>query len=263
MAEQIILCGTQRCGSTLIIEDMRNSGALGNPEEWFVPWDVERENVDWALAFAGVKKRGTGKNGVFAIKVMANQLFSVDACLASFLSPRGDSDFPHFVSAFPDAVWVKLVRQDYVAQAISRNMAQQTGVNHATAHKDDEHFAGNLVKGYKSSYNEKTVYRFGALLREVTAITLENLAWDRFFAMQGIKPLVLIYEDVIRDAELSHLDKMAKLLGINDPLVRRERAMVRLANDKNKNWRERFYQDAAKNRYQALKPTQKKNPVSA
>jgi LPS sulfotransferase NodH len=30
---EIILCATQRCGSTMVIEDMRNTGVLGMPEE--------------------------------------------------------------------------------------------------------------------------------------------------------------------------------------------------------------------------------------
>lgn len=254
----IVLCATQRCGSTLILEDMRNSGVLGKPEEWFVPWTPEKADVNWQEALASVQKRATGENGVSAIKVMANQLHKVDECLSTFIKPSDASYFPHFAEAFKEAKWVWLKRNDIVSQAISRVMALQTGINHATGKADDKHFAGNLAKGYNPKYNEGTVYRYGAILRQSTAITLENLAWQKFFESHGITPHVMIYEDVIRDPDMGHLDVFAEMVGLSEKPAHTERKMVKMGNEKNKNWRERFYVDAARNNFLPPNPPAKK-----
>lgn len=254
----IILCATQRCGSTLIVEDMRNTGVLGQPEEWFLPWDPSKEN-DWNKALMGVHKRATGENGVSAVKVMANQLFNIDACLSNTIEPTPSGDFPHFAATFKDAKWVWLRREDIVFQAISRLLAQQTGINHATANAEDEHFAGNLAKGYNTNYNERAEYRYGALLRFATAITIENLAWKRFFSSHGITPLELVYEDVIQDPDIGHLDMLASLIGQTEKPPREPRKMVKLGNKKNENWHNRFFKDAAKNNYMPPNPRARKS----
>lgn len=249
----IVLCATQRCGSTMVIEDMRNTGVLGMPEEWFVPWDPAKPKVNWSKALSDVKRRGTGENGVFAIKVMANQVDKVDACLKGAVDPTTDGMYPRFAAAFKDAIWIKLTRRDTVEQAISRIMAQQTGINHSTRNAEDDHFAGNLSKGYDTSYNDKTIYRYGAVLRHATAVTLENLAWSRFFEQHAITPHEFIYEDVAADADKTHLDVMGELAGINGPVPKAERRMVKLANEKNASWKDRFYRDAAANMFMPRK----------
>lgn len=254
---QIVLCATQRCGSTMIIEDMRNTGSLGQPEEWFVPWDPGNTEVNWQQAFAGVLKRACGDNGVMAVKVMANQLHTINACLAGVFpaapnsnpDPDQDREFGHFARAFQDAKWVKITRRDTVAQAISRLMAKQTGINHATGHPEEAHFAGNLARGYDRDYNRKTVYNYDVLLNYVTAIVLENLAWSRFFASHGIIPVELIYEQVAEDAEMTHLDAIAGLIGQQAEPKRQPRTMVKMGNSRNHAWHQRFFRDAAANRF--------------
>jgi len=262
----IILCATQRCGSTLVVEDMRNSGVLGQPEEWFIPWDPAKPDHDWKAAFDSVHRRARGENGVTAVKIMANQLFNLEACLASFPDPASQDrpapqgpraaqgDFAHVAAAFRGGLWVWLRRNDVVSQAISRLMAEQTGINHATAQPEDPHFAGNLARGYNPDYNQGAQYRYGAILRHVTAITVENLAWQRFFASHAITPLELVYEDVIADPGLTHLDRMAQGIGQDQPPPRQPRKMVKLANERNAAWLDRFFHDAAEHRFQPPRP---------
>ena len=69
---EIILCATQRCGSTMIVEDMRNTGVLGMPEEWFIPWQKDRSDEDLAKDLASIRRRASSQNGVCAIKVMCH-----------------------------------------------------------------------------------------------------------------------------------------------------------------------------------------------
>ena len=248
MAE-IILCATQRCGSTMIVEDMRNSGVLGNPEEWFIGWEPEKEGLNWTQVLKGVRKNATGDNDVAAIKVMANQLFNIEECLKPFLKPPPGPQFFRFHKAFEGATWVKLTRRNIVAQAISRIMAQQTGINHATGSAEQEHFAGNLLKGYTQDYNARAAYNYDAILRECTSITLENLAWDHFFRDHGITPIEFIYEDVVKDPDMGHLDQMARAVGLEGTPNRKPRTMVKIGNQRNKDFEKRFMREAAEQNY--------------
>ncbi len=243
--KDIVLCATQRCGSTMVIEDMRNTGVMGMPEEWFVPWDPEKSNENWSNSFQSVRKRATGENGVMAIKVMANQLYKVDGCLSTFIDTDAEGIYPHFVAAFSGAAWIKITRRDVVSQAISRVMSRQTGINHATANEDDEHFAGNLKTGLKSNYNQNTKYKYGAILREVASISLENLAWERFFVTNNISATEIFYEDIADDDGMIHLDIIAGQAKIDSTFVRTERKLVKMANEKNRLWHNRFFKDAA------------------
>lgn len=252
---RIILCATQRCGSTLVVEDMRNSGVLGQPKEWFLPWksskDGNAQERDWNKSLAMVYKRGRGENGIFSVKIMANQLFDIDMCLSSFatVKPINSGPFPYVASEFEGAVWVWLRRRDIVAQAISRLIARQTKVNHATANPEDVHFAGNLMRGLKPDYNQAATYNYAAIRGNVTAISLENLAWADFFQSNQISPLILEYEDVITDPSMKHLSQMGALIGQGASPPRQARKMVKLGNEVNQDWRARFMAEAAENYY--------------
>ncbi|MCC1482862.1 Stf0 family sulfotransferase [Roseibaca sp. Y0-43] len=248
--KKIILCATQRCGSTLVMEDMRNTGVLGMPEEWFIPWSPAKAGQNWREALASVYRRGTGDNGIFAVKIMANQLFNIDACLSTFkASTKGRGSFANIAEEFDHAAWVWLRRRDIVSQAISRLMAQQTGINHATARPEEAHFAGNLARGLNPDYNAKTRYDYEAILREITSINLENLAWADFFEQHRIKPISFEYEDVIEDSMLSHLDQMGAAVATHIGPTRPKRKMIKLGNERNREWRERFMAQAAEKNY--------------
>lgn len=241
---EIVLCATQRCGSTMIIEDMRNTGVLGRPEEWFIPWTPERTDVNWTDELERVRQHGTGANGVFAVKLMANQLTGIEGCLRQVLDPPPGRPFFRLHKLFETATWVWLKRRDTVAQAVSRVMSQQTGINHAT--DGAEHFAGNLMKGGNlAGYNASVSYSYDTILRECTAITLETLAWQRFFEAFGIAPLVLTYEDTIHDADMTHLDRIAEAAGVSGPLQKVPRRLVKLGNSRNDDFAGRFHREAA------------------
>jgi len=239
----IILCATQRCGSTLIAEDMRNCKELGSPEEYFIPWKNAAAHTNWKQSYFSICKKAKGTNGVSAIKIMANQLPNIEECLSTFVQPASSGDLPCFATIFSTSKWVWLKRDDVIAQAVSRVIAQQTGINHATMSQDDEHFAGNLLKGYTDDYNSSTKYNFKAILSQVVSINMENLCWSRFFSRLDINPLVLLYEDVIRDKHFTHIDKLSDLISHEHPKIKPPRKMVKLSNNINSVWSERFFED--------------------
>lgn len=248
MTSNIILCATQRCGSTMVVEDMRNTNILGRPEEWFIPWDPNKEDVNWRDALTAVRQRATDETGTLAIKVMANQLTAIEECLKSVTKPVPGPMFFRFRQIFSDAAFVWLKREDVVAQAVSRIMAKQTGINHATDAKD--HFAGNLMTGGdRANYNLEAKYSYSSILSECTAITLENIAWSRFFTAFKIEPLVITYEDVVKDPDMTHLDAIAKHAQVDAEFVKTERQILKLGNSKNEKFVSRFHKDAAQNQF--------------
>jgi trehalose 2-sulfotransferase len=242
MAKKIVVCATQRCGSTMLLEDMRSAKVLGLPEEWFAPWSTAPAETDYAEALQKVLRNGTGENGVFAIKLMANQLFPVDARLRSVFEQQ-EGFAPNVHKLFNDAVWVRILRRDALAQAMSRVIAQQTKVYHATQNKSDTHFAGGVVRGYDASYAENTKYDFDLLLKQFLKVQLENAAWDNFFQAYEIEPLTLIYEEIAAQDPNEVVAAIAAHAGIEAPTGAYSRKLAKLAGETSAQWREMFYKD--------------------
>lgn len=174
---------------------------------------------------------------------MANQLNGIENNLKEVIKPPPGPLFFRFHKIFEKAVWVWLRREDIVAQAVSRMIAKQTGINHATS--GEGHFAGKLLAGYHDDYNSHAQYNYEEIMRECTAITLENLAWQRFFDSFNISPIMFYYEEVVKDASLSHLDIMASAAGITTPLAKKDRKLVKIGNSRNDKFVEFFHREAA------------------
>ena len=242
----LIICATQRCGSTLIVEDLRNARSFGVAEEYFLPWDPNKCKDDWNKSYHGCLRRASGEDGFSSVKIMANQLLPLERCLSSFVSPIGDSFFPCFASVSQNSSWVYIYREDKVLQAISREMARQTGYNHAIADKDSDHFAGNLIKGYTSDYNSKAKYGFNEILASVLSIVLEDLCWKRFFEQACINPLLIKYEDVVTDSQRLYIKDIASLVSVSNYDSSQDRRMVKMGNALNGKWKDRFFDDCGK-----------------
>lgn len=240
----IVICATQRCGSTLFVEDMRNTEVLGRPQEYFIAWLQQVEAPDWQEKFAELHDKGRGENGVTAVKLMANQLAGVDSRLGNFITDPTDGIFGNVSAAFHDSVWIWLRREDIVEQAISRVMARQTRIYHATEAAGGGHFVGD-AKRHDTNYNQNAHYDRREIFQEVNRISLENLTWQHFFESHGIAPLVFAYEEVKDDADMRHLDLIAERLSQTEPLRKKPRKLAKLGNERNREWRNRFLQQAA------------------
>ena len=227
----------------MIVEDMRNTGVLGVPEEWFIPWNPNDLDIDWKRDLAEIRTRASGQNGVMSVKVMANQLHNIEECLKFVVNPSSGPLFFRFHTVFANASWVWIRRTDIVGQAVSRFMAEQTGINHATDAAD--HFAGNLmIGGDRTTYNQDAQYNYDAILQECAAITRETTVWKEFFRAFNIKPLILIYEDVINDNEMLHLDAISAMIGNPVELTKAERTIKKLGNSRNSDFIKRFHHEA-------------------
>ena len=237
----IIICATQRCGSTMVVEDMRNTQVLGNPEEYFIPWDPGNDGVNWIDNLETIAKKASSSNGVVAIKVMSNQLRKIEQCLehADFVFEElagSEGVFPRFRALTKNAYYIHIRRDNLLRQAISRSMSRQTGINHAVPNSSVEHFAGNLLKGYTEKYNEKANYRHEELEGEMFNIVNENIRWEAFYSSWGINnPLTLRYEEICKNGTL-YIDRVSRYVDVEVKQRDSERKMVKLSNKKNEQW---------------------------
>lgn len=189
----IIICGTQRCGSTMVCEDLASTGVLGKPEEHFLSW-IPRQDADWEAEFRVAKAKGSTPNGISAHKMMANQLRNVDGCMATFLKPAPAAAFPHLMAAFPDALWIWIRRRDALGQALSHIVAKTTGVFHAVKRTSGFLPGSAMTEVGLQNRTFDVPYDFQAIMQEWHLINRGNLAWQAFFELNGIAPVCLEYE---------------------------------------------------------------------
>lgn len=237
--KKIILCATQRCGSTMVMEDMRNSEKMGLPEEYFIPWK-KGKTVDWAKNLDAIKKKGSSKNGVFAVKIMSNQIFHINACMGEFYDKRRcKSDF--LFHYFSDAHWVFIRRRNIIRQSISRYMSRKSGVNHlksaATGYKP-----GNMQVGEAVVYKKDVGFDADAIYEEISNIAYENKIWEQKFKKHKIDPTVLYYEEITSKNDTSYLSKILQDAGSSEEIddVFDLRTLRKMSNNKNEEIFERF-----------------------
>lgn len=234
----IVLCATQRSGSTLVCGDMRATGVLGMPEEYFIGWRPDQQGRDWAAELDQVLLKAATPNGVSSFKIMANQLLHVEKCLNPATNLRAPL-CKAFQQAFRNAVWVWIEREDKLNQAISSAISEQTGVNHAVGSGERDYFPGNLMVGYKENYNKDAKFDFDLVHRTMMRFVNENLLWDRFFHTHHINPIRLRYNEFVENRD-AYLAALAKAAGVELPAEIAPRKLMRLANKVNEEWRQRY-----------------------
>ena len=187
------ICTSPRSGSNFLCQLLSTTGVLGHPLEYFngparrVLTDPSypqepAEQIAWIL------QRGATPNGVFGVKLFAEQHDAVAAQLP-------------WTRALPNQRFVYLARQDLLGQAISWARALQTSQYRST----------QPIQGV-------AVYD-GALIRNrIEAIARECARWSMFFARTGIEPVRLLYEDIVKRPQEA-VDRVAALVGLERPAI--------------------------------------------
>ena len=232
----VIVCTTQRSGSTMVCEDMTRFG-IGKPNEYFLPW-VKEEALDWKAELEAMKARYAA-NGVFAVKIMANQVRRVDLRLSKVLDPVDDGPFPYFRAAFPDADWVYIQRQDTINQAISHFLAIRSGVYHVVRGKGEFMPGAAVDQASAKSQIVDVPYDYKALLEEWHRLQTGNLLWAEFFRTTENKQLEIIYETYDENS----LRDFGTRLGISLQNSDGERNLTKMPGGRNLEIRERFLSD--------------------
>lgn len=238
----IILCGTQRCGSTMVVADLRATGVLGNPEEYFIPWTTQ-EIKNPLENFSSILTRASTSNGNASIKVMADQLDDIERNLAESKEIELEESelnflYPHVRKIFKNAIFVKINRLDIIAQAVSRLMSLKTGKNHYINENSSYQPGNNTVSN--TDYNNTVEYNKLYLDEQAIEISKENSKWDCVLKNWNLeRPINLVYEHCIDD--LSYLYTIGKKLGLEidfDSLP--DRQIKKIGNEKNDYFIQRY-----------------------
>jgi LPS sulfotransferase NodH len=241
-----LVCATQRSGSSLLCEALRNTGLAGRPAEYLL--DAEAggwESGDWARA-RGVSSRaefvrlvlrlGTTPNGVFGSKLLGDHRDEAVERLRPLAGAAagGGTRTAHGVlsAAFPGLRYVRLTRRDRVRQAVSWLRAAQTGRWAAHVPADDD-----AAPRYDAAALDAIVRHIGAAER----------AWDDFFRDAGIEPHGVTYEGLVAaygETALGVLD----FLGVPyaRPLAFGVRRLVRQADAESEAWARRYAAERAR-----------------
>lgn len=226
----IILCATQRCGSTMIVDDFRGTGVLGKPEEYFIPWTAG--NIENPIkVFQDILKISKTDNNVSTIKVMADQLEYIERQLEGIIEINSDGNsmtYPRCRELFKDATFIRIDRIDSVSQATSRYIAKLTGKNHFVD-SSSEYIPGNTIHSNKD-YNSTITFDESALDEHVISIAKEKALWSKVMKEWGFEyTLSLSYEDCINDR--SYLEKIMSNLDLTGDIS--ERKIKKIGNEKN------------------------------
>ena len=130
----VVICATQRSGSTMVCDDFISTGILGNPKEYFdsIVADYRAKKILPSSDDLNIiKNASTSVNSVSAVKVMANQFSGIGNIYKDLglVEGKGALGFYEF---YKDSIWIKLVRRDSVGQAISRYVAKETNIYHVS-----------------------------------------------------------------------------------------------------------------------------------
>ena len=159
----------------------------------------------------GVSRYRTSSNGVFSIKIMADQL-------QSFVAPRRGVSMNCF--GVP-VTWVRLTRADKLGQAISWVRADQS-----------QAWVGQDGAACEAVYDE------ALLLAKLEKIAASESDLDRFFSERGIDPLHVVYEEHLED-RVATIQRIADRACLG-PVDARAGTMPRQTDAASEEWRALF-----------------------
>lgn len=121
--KKIVILSTQRSGSTVVCDDVEGTGKLGRPSEYFIKVidALEKGPEDLESLIREAVGKGKTENGITSIKVMANQIFPIGRALPKSKICNNKDNKECFYELFKDAVFARVIRQDKLAQAVSRS----------------------------------------------------------------------------------------------------------------------------------------------
>ncbi|MGF1454754.1 MAG: Stf0 family sulfotransferase [Alphaproteobacteria bacterium] len=224
MALTYFICSTPRSGSSLLSELMRQTGRLGNAQE-YLNKDVQlpRYARDWGLVKPGgqldlgaylraVRSNSATANGVCGVKAHYSQF-----AMFKTLTP--------VKALFEEARLIWIRREDVVAQAVSFYLAlatkQWSSLDPARAKAPD--------------------FDAAKIQERIDNLETQNAAWSALFRDTGREPLTVSYEALLEDPEAIRT-QLSSFLDLEIPVFPdlRTVALKQQATALNRDYVERF-----------------------
>jgi trehalose 2-sulfotransferase len=261
-----LVCATQRSGSTLLCELLKETGVAGRPEEYFeamrdtgvpphpgdflaglprtglgIRDDPEPPEAPAYSALTGVVdyrehlrrtfERGTTPNGVFGAKLMFNQLGELQALAGQLPEYAGLGSGALLERLFrgPRYVWVS--RRDTVRQAVSMFKALQTR---------------SWRSGAAGGERPAPEYLFEGIDHLARRFTADDEGWRACFSRHDITPLRLSYEDDLERDPDGTVRRVLEWIGVSPPPGWTAREPTRRQSDAtSEQWVAAYHRDRA------------------
>jgi trehalose 2-sulfotransferase len=262
-----IVCSTQRSGSTYLCRLLASTGVAGNPQEYFearaesgspphpgyflaglprtgagirddprptdAPEYSDLRSVDgWEAHLERTFELGTTDNGVFAAKLMWNQLPDVEQHAAALPGLAGLSGSALFDALFGDPRYVWMRRLDKVKQAISMWRALQTRT-------------WRLEHPTERGEPPELHYSFEGIEHLRRRLTADDDAWGRYFLDSALEPLELYYETDVQPDPALAVARVLAYIGVEQPPTwEPDPGMVPQSDGLNDAWHSAYHRDA-------------------
>lgn len=184
----LMIASSQRSGSSLLGHYLAATGKFGVPFEYFnqgnfARWKERFEVETFIDLLDAVEPLRTSSNGIFSIKCHYDQLRALGS-IADLLARYGDCRF------------VRIRRRDLVAQAVSRTIAQQTGV---------------WISGQKS--RREPTYDRKAITRNLQIVSWQDSRWPLALSIAGTPWVEVDYEALV-ECPAREIRRVGEFMGI-------------------------------------------------
>ncbi|MGN6481159.1 Stf0 family sulfotransferase [Luteibacter sp.] len=221
-----MLATVPRSGSTYCAVRLWQSGAMGAPMEYLnyrvignllrrLGYSLELEAKSLQGYWRDVQRLRTGNNGVFGFKMFIANYVEIAKRAPAFLE-----------NIRPGHV-IYLTRRDAVGQALSYSRAQRSKI-----------WFGGVANAPEVEYD------FAHVKMCLRSINHQKNAWEKTFAVTGVEPLRVTYEDWLDDGAATIGFLTAKLGLSFDAAAQIPVPMIERQTDGiSREWRDRFLED--------------------
>jgi len=220
---------TPRSGSTWLGDLLTKQGTVGFPEEYLNADCLPATNVE-----LHANKELDYLNGLLATRSATNGIFSIKTCWGE-VERFSSVDFFRY---FEEAQFVHLRRRDILSQAISLLTATESGVFHVR----DGVLLGAEHRTPRNDFNPTSMDEASALTKIrkwVGHIVNFESATELQFAVRGIEPTRIYYEDMVDDVE-SVIRKVLSLMQVEPTLIPTESGFSRTSSPQTLNIKSKF-----------------------
>ncbi|TVU87589.1 Stf0 family sulfotransferase [Vreelandella titanicae] len=236
--KKIIILSTQRSGSTMVCDDIAGTEKLGRPSEYFIKVidslnKVSQDELKVLIEEALIK--GETNNGITALKIMSNQVAPIGSALQKAAISDDKSPLDAFYNFFKDYFFIRVARENKVAQAVSRVMASQTDIYHTADNVLG--MEGMLGKVAQTRDDSKLLYNHDAIENSLNKICIEEEFIDHFISYYNIDIFNVIYENAISDRSYVH-EISRRMLG--EEVTLKTRRLKKISSKVSDEWVDRY-----------------------
>ncbi len=247
--QSYIICTSPRSGSTLLCKLLEATGHSGHPGShfhqpsiaaWLATYGLSDHHfadpvARLAAIFEAARQTGTGTAGMFGLRLQRHSFDFFMQNLA-ILHPNHPNDADRIHAAFGRTLFIHLTRDNKLDQAISRVIAEQSGLWHKAA---DGSELERLSAPQTPTYDEARISE------HIATLTAYEAQWQAWFDQQRLSPVRVSYDD-LSHAPTQQLACILDALGL-DPALATDVTVptAKLSDQTNQAWAQRYQAEAS------------------